>query len=94
MAGVRLDHWLVGHGLAASRERARALILAGEVLVDGVPASKAGHLILVSQRRFTEFPLSIGVKLYSHERCSWSRRLMRSRATAQSTGSTVPSAKS
>ena len=30
-------------GLAASRERARALILAGQVRVDGAPVSKAGH---------------------------------------------------
>ena len=36
---------LVERGLAASRERARALILAGKVLVDGKPASKAGDTI-------------------------------------------------
>ncbi|MGE3840375.1 MAG: TlyA family RNA methyltransferase [Vicinamibacterales bacterium] len=39
---VRLDQLLVDRGLAASRDRARALILAGEVLVDGQPAPKAG----------------------------------------------------
>jgi len=33
----------VTRGLAASRERARALILAGQVRVDGAPVSKAGH---------------------------------------------------
>ncbi len=36
---------LVERGLAASRERARALILAGQVLVDGKPASKAGDSV-------------------------------------------------
>ena len=39
----RLDQLLVARGLAPSRERARALILAGKVLVDGAPVSKAGH---------------------------------------------------
>jgi 23S rRNA (cytidine1920-2'-O)/16S rRNA (cytidine1409-2'-O)-methyltransferase len=39
---VRLDTLLVDRGLAASRERARALILAGTVRVNGQPASKAG----------------------------------------------------
>ena len=39
---VRLDTLLVDRGLAASRERARALILAGNVRVNGQPAAKAG----------------------------------------------------
>ncbi|MDE3153531.1 MAG: TlyA family RNA methyltransferase [Acidobacteriota bacterium] len=38
----RLDAAVVERGLAASRERARALILAGQVTVDGVVVSKAG----------------------------------------------------
>ncbi len=42
MPRTRLDTLLVERGLVASRERARALILAGQVLVDGKPASKAG----------------------------------------------------
>jgi len=39
---LRLDAVVVARGLAASRERARALILAGQVRVDGVVVSKAG----------------------------------------------------
>jgi 23S rRNA (cytidine1920-2'-O)/16S rRNA (cytidine1409-2'-O)-methyltransferase len=39
---VRLDALLVERGLAASRERARALILAGSVRVNGQAAAKAG----------------------------------------------------
>jgi 23S rRNA (cytidine1920-2'-O)/16S rRNA (cytidine1409-2'-O)-methyltransferase len=39
---VRLDVLLVERGMAASRERARALILAGRVLVDERVQSKAG----------------------------------------------------
>ena len=42
---VRLDTLLVDRGLAASRERARALILAGNVRVNGQPASKAGTAV-------------------------------------------------
>jgi 23S rRNA (cytidine1920-2'-O)/16S rRNA (cytidine1409-2'-O)-methyltransferase len=43
--GSRLDLVLVERGLAASRERARALILAGQVRVDGAPVTKAGAAI-------------------------------------------------
>ena len=42
---IRLDTLLVERGLAASRERARALVLAGSVRVDGQPASKAGTAV-------------------------------------------------
>jgi 23S rRNA (cytidine1920-2'-O)/16S rRNA (cytidine1409-2'-O)-methyltransferase len=38
----RLDLLCVERGLAESRQRARGLILAGQVLVDGQPATKAG----------------------------------------------------
>ena len=42
---TRADLALVEQGLAPSRERARALILAGEVLADDRPVEKAGDLI-------------------------------------------------
>jgi 23S rRNA (cytidine1920-2'-O)/16S rRNA (cytidine1409-2'-O)-methyltransferase len=42
MPKVRLDQLVVDRGLAASRERARALILAAQVTVDGQSVSKAG----------------------------------------------------
>jgi 23S rRNA (cytidine1920-2'-O)/16S rRNA (cytidine1409-2'-O)-methyltransferase len=42
MPRQRLDVLLVDRGLVPSRERARALILAGQVQVDGKPATKAG----------------------------------------------------
>jgi 23S rRNA (cytidine1920-2'-O)/16S rRNA (cytidine1409-2'-O)-methyltransferase len=42
---ARLDALLVERGLAPSRERARALILAGQVRVDGQPAAKAGTAV-------------------------------------------------
>ncbi|MBI4476495.1 MAG: TlyA family RNA methyltransferase [Acidobacteria bacterium] len=45
MKRTRVDQLLVQRGLAPSRERARALILAGQVLVDGRPVSKAGEQV-------------------------------------------------
>ncbi|MDR7474100.1 MAG: TlyA family RNA methyltransferase [Armatimonadota bacterium] len=41
-AWTRLDLLLVARGLAESRERAQAAVLAGEVLVEGRPAAKPG----------------------------------------------------
>ena len=43
---LRLDKLLVDRGLAASRERAQALILAGKVLVDGQKSDKAGSHVV------------------------------------------------
>jgi len=39
---TRLDVWLAEHGLADSREKAQALVMAGRVTVDGQRASKPG----------------------------------------------------
>jgi 23S rRNA (cytidine1920-2'-O)/16S rRNA (cytidine1409-2'-O)-methyltransferase len=41
----RLDQLIVARGLAQSRERARALLLAGHVDVNGVRATKAGTIV-------------------------------------------------
>ena len=45
MARERLDKLLVDRGLAASRERARALVMSGVVTVDGRTESKPGSLV-------------------------------------------------
>ncbi len=45
MTKVRLDIEMVQRGLCPSREKARALILAGEVRVNGMKAEKAGQEI-------------------------------------------------
>jgi 23S rRNA (cytidine1920-2'-O)/16S rRNA (cytidine1409-2'-O)-methyltransferase len=42
---VRLDQLLVARGLAETRSRAQALLLAGSVRVNGQPAGKAGSLV-------------------------------------------------
>ena len=42
---IRVDQLLVERGLADSREKARALILAGQVLVGGQKSDKPGHSI-------------------------------------------------
>jgi 23S rRNA (cytidine1920-2'-O)/16S rRNA (cytidine1409-2'-O)-methyltransferase len=44
-AAARLDTVLVSRGLVATRERARALILAGQVRVNGQAATKAGTAV-------------------------------------------------
>ena len=42
---LRLDHLLVERGLAESRTRAQALIMAGHVLLGDKPAGKAGQMV-------------------------------------------------
>ncbi len=41
----RLDKIIVDRGIASSRERARALIMEGKVLVKGTPVTKAGSMV-------------------------------------------------
>jgi 23S rRNA (cytidine1920-2'-O)/16S rRNA (cytidine1409-2'-O)-methyltransferase len=45
MAKTRIDRLLVDRGVVSSRERARAVIMAGKVLVGEVPVTKAGALV-------------------------------------------------
>ena len=45
MARERLDKLLVDRGLVASRERARALVMSGVVLVNGQPETKPGTML-------------------------------------------------
>lgn len=45
MKRQRLDRLMVERGLAGSREKAQALILAGEVLIDGQKAQKPGQQV-------------------------------------------------
>lgn len=54
----RLDLLLVERGLSESREKAKRIILAGEVLVNDTPATKAGH----------EFPLDCDIRIRQPER--------------------------
>ncbi len=45
MAKQRLDRWMVEHGAAETREKAQALIMAGEVMVNGQKAAKPGQTV-------------------------------------------------
>lgn len=45
MPKLRLDQLLVARQLAPSREKAQAMILAGEILVNGSPITKSGHSV-------------------------------------------------
>jgi 23S rRNA (cytidine1920-2'-O)/16S rRNA (cytidine1409-2'-O)-methyltransferase len=47
---ARLDVWLAEQGLAESREKAQALVMAGRVRVDGVPARKPGAALRLPAR--------------------------------------------
>ncbi len=49
-AKIRLDQLLVNRGLAESGQKARALILAGQVTVDGQKSDKPGHSIAEDAR--------------------------------------------
>ena len=42
---IRLDQYLVQHGMIQSRERAKALIMAGVVFVNEQKVDKAGEMI-------------------------------------------------
>lgn len=57
MAKVRLDVALVDKGLAKSREKAKAMIMAGQVLVDNRKIDKAG----------TEIDPNLEIRLLGHE---------------------------
>jgi 23S rRNA (cytidine1920-2'-O)/16S rRNA (cytidine1409-2'-O)-methyltransferase len=46
----RVDRLLVDRGMAESREKAQALIMAGEVLIDGRKAQKPGETVPVSSQ--------------------------------------------
>jgi 23S rRNA (cytidine1920-2'-O)/16S rRNA (cytidine1409-2'-O)-methyltransferase len=45
MIRERLDRWMVEHGAAETREKAQALIMAGEVLLNGQKALKPGQAV-------------------------------------------------
>ena len=57
MKKERIDKLVVKLGFAQSRERARALIMAGKVLVDEVPVTKSG----------TKVPIDAAVRLKSKD---------------------------
>lgn len=50
MAKIRLDTYITEQGLAPSRERAKALIMAGVVFVDNQKEDKAGTMIYETQK--------------------------------------------
>lgn len=65
--GTRLDMVVVERGLVESRSRARAMILAGDVLVDGHPVTQAGATVrdrhVIELRRKPRFVSRGGEKI-------------------------------
>ncbi|MES1258514.1 MAG: TlyA family RNA methyltransferase [Acidobacteriota bacterium] len=47
---LRLDVWMAGHGLAETREKAQALIMAGAVSLNGQKAGKASQMVAENDR--------------------------------------------
>ena len=81
---TRLDVLIFERGLAASREKAQAMILAGEVLVNGVAAAKAGQPIardaaIEIRSRIQKYVSRGGFKLEGalRENCAGSRFVQR-----------------
>lgn len=61
MSKIRLDVLLTERGLAPSREKAKAFIMAGDVLVDGERCDKAGQLV----QQDAEITVKAGLKYVS-----------------------------
>jgi 23S rRNA (cytidine1920-2'-O)/16S rRNA (cytidine1409-2'-O)-methyltransferase len=60
-ARARLDVWLAENGHAESREKAQALVMAGRVRVNGIPATKAGAAMrLPAEVEITAAPEHVG----------------------------------
>lgn len=76
---MRLDRLLVDHGLAETRQKAQAMIMAGQVLVEGKKAEKAGALVrpdaAVEVRESARYVGRGGLKLEAAlERFGWEVR--------------------
>jgi len=71
----RLDVLMVERGHAASRQKAQAMILAGEVSVEGTAATKAGQAVAADTRieinsRLQKYVSRGGFKLEGRSRAS------------------------
>ena len=73
---MRLDRFLVEHGLVETRQKAQAMIMAGQVSVEGRKAEKAGVLVrpeaAVEVQELPRYVGRGGLKLEAAlERCRW-----------------------
>lgn len=67
----RLDVLLVKRNLASSREKAKAIIMSGNVFVDGQREDKAG---IPFRKRFRSKSVDMHFRMSAAEDLSWKRR--------------------
>ena len=67
----RLDVLLVKRNLASSREKAKAIIMSGNVFVDGQREDKAGTSF---RKRFRSKSVDMHFRMSAAEDLSWKRR--------------------
>ena len=89
----RLDITLVERGIAETRSKAQAMILAGDVIVDGQMVDRAGKQISASQTISLTTPgssASTGISIFIDSRITRVSPSATSWPTSHSTFQTVP----
>ena len=89
--GLRLDTWLVQQGYASGREKAKELLAAGYVLVDGVPVTKASRTLRPDERAVCRAPAAkyVGRGGYKLEKAVEAAGLVLTGAVAMDVGAST-----
>ncbi|MBQ8683961.1 MAG: TlyA family RNA methyltransferase [Clostridia bacterium] len=89
--GVRLDTWLVQQGYASGREKAKELLSAGYVLVDGAPVTKASRQLRPGEQVECRAPAAkyVGRGGYKLEKAIQAAELSLSGAVAMDVGAST-----
>ena len=89
--GLRLDVWLVQNGYASGREKAKELIAAGYVRIDGVPVTKAARTLRPGEKPtcLAPAPKYVGRGGYKLEKALAEAELSLAGAVAMDVGSST-----